>query len=37
MHAQRWCWALGLSLLAAGPASAEVIKGVLSVKGAQMS
>jgi hypothetical protein len=29
--------ALGLVLLAAGPASAEIVKGVLSVNGAEMS
>jgi hypothetical protein len=37
MHWSRWTIALGLSVLAAGPLCAEIIEGVMSVKGCEMS
>ena len=37
MPGNRWCLALGLSLVAGLPARAEIIKGVMSVTGAEMN
>lgn len=37
MRAKPWVLALGLVLLPAWPADAQVIKGVLAIKGAEMS
>ena len=37
MRESVWCLAIGLALLAALPAGAEVVKGVLSVNGVEMS
>jgi hypothetical protein len=37
MKAPLWCAALALSLLAAAPTRAGIIKGVMSVTGAEMS
>ncbi len=37
MHSSDWYFALGLILLAALSAKAEIIKGVMSVTGGEMS
>jgi hypothetical protein len=37
MQKQMWWLAVGLSLLAASPAAAEVLRGVMSVRGAEMN
>ena len=37
MQSKAWSLALMLSLLAVVPASGEIIKGVMAVKGAEMS
>jgi hypothetical protein len=37
MQCREWVAALGLTLVLALPAGAEIIKGVMSVRGAEMS
>jgi hypothetical protein len=37
MRRRPWFLALGLSLMVAAPTGAEIIKGVMSVRGAEMS
>jgi hypothetical protein len=37
MYARTWLVALGASLLIVMPASGEIIKGTMSVRGAEMS
>ncbi len=37
MHSKLWSVAFIISLLAALPADAEIIKGVMAIKGAEMS
>lgn len=36
MQPRMWCVAFGLSLLAATSASAEILRGVMAIKGAEM-
>jgi hypothetical protein len=37
MRSKHWYLALGLSVIAAWPAQGEVLKGVMAVRGAEMS
>ncbi len=37
MQWNSWCLALGLTLLAVAPVSAGILKGTMSVRGAEMS
>jgi hypothetical protein len=37
MNTKMWPVCIMLSLLAAGPANAQIIKGVMAIKGAEMS
>jgi hypothetical protein len=37
MHGKMWSVAVILTLLAAAPADAQIIKGVMAIRGAEMS
>ncbi len=37
MQSKPWWLALGLAVMAAGSANAEIVKGIMAVRGAEMS